>query len=64
MLQEYGNSCIVVSTYDYSKLELNSKKSNSNDAKFIFRLFFFALKAKFQALKFEFYQIKLGQSHG
>jgi len=60
----------IIRRCSISKLELNSKKSNSSDAKiciFLFRLgmsFIFALKARLQILKFEFCQIKLENNNG
>jgi len=52
----------LIRPYFKSKLELNSKKSNSSDAKKILSclyLSYFALKAELQVLKFEYCQVKL-----
>jgi len=56
---------LIIKLHDWylSKFELNSKKSNSRNVKKFSRVFisfFFPLKARLQALKFEFCQIKLG----
>jgi len=52
--------------YSKSKLELNSKKSNSSDAKnfsSVLIFFFFAVKARLQVLKIELFHLKLAFNH-
>jgi len=51
---------VIFQPYFKGKLELNSKKSNSSNEKSFsseFNSFFFALKARLQAIKFEFVRL-------